>query len=276
MDIDHLNKSQLVLLTLFVSFVTSIATGIVTVSLMQQAPPAITQTVSRIVERTVEKLVPGQMASAATTPVKTVIVTQTVSADTNTVTIAQAVEHASDSVVRLGTVPSAESAATTFLGLGVIIDSHGTIATDADVVGDRADAQVTLAGGTPVRMFVVSRDERGIAYLSPASTTDSTIRFNPIPISGMHSTLGNSIIVLGGKMSTRVSVGIVTALSNLSAASSSAAVIDTDVAEGSILPGAPLLDSAGSLLGISTGSSRSVAKQGFISGLIISVPARLK
>lgn len=276
MDIDHLNKSQLVLLTLFVSFVTSIATGIVTVSLMQQAPPAITQTVSRIVERTVEKLVPGQMASAATTPVKTVIVTQTVSADTNTVTIAQAVEHASDSIVRLSTVPSAESAATTFLGLGVIIDSHGTIATDADVVGERADAQVTLAGGTPVRMFVVSRDERGIAYLSPASTTDSTIRFNPIPISGMHSTLGNSIIVLGGKMSTRVSVGIVTALSNLTAASSSAAVIDTDVAEGSILPGAPLLDSAGSLLGISTGSSRSVAKQGFISGLIISVPARLK
>src|SRR4029077_18213268 len=54
MDIEKLTKSQIVLLTLLVSFVTSIATGIVTVSLMDQAPPAIAQSVSRIVEHTVE------------------------------------------------------------------------------------------------------------------------------------------------------------------------------------------------------------------------------
>ena len=35
MDLEKLNKSQIVLLTLLVSFVTSIATGIVTVALMQ-------------------------------------------------------------------------------------------------------------------------------------------------------------------------------------------------------------------------------------------------
>ena len=35
---EHLNKQQLILLTLLISFVTSIATGIVTVSLMDQAP----------------------------------------------------------------------------------------------------------------------------------------------------------------------------------------------------------------------------------------------
>ena len=274
MDIDHLNKSQLVLLTLFVSFVTSIATGVVTVSLMQQAPPAITQTVSKVIERTVEKLVPGQTASAASVPTKTIVVTQTVNNDTNTV--AQAVDHAANSVVRIATVPSADNTESVFLGLGVVLDAHGTVATDAEVLGERADAQVTLSAGTPVRMFVVGRDDRGIAYLSAASSTDPAIHFTPISISGQRSTLGSSIIVLGGKMSTRVAVGIVTAINRLSQASSSPQIIDTDVAQASILPGAPLLDSSGSLLGISTAGSRSVAQQSFISSLIIAIPEKLK
>ena len=75
MDIEQLSKSQIILLTLLVSFVTSIATGIVTVSLMGQAPPSIAQSVNRIVERTVEKVIPaGQTASTVITREKTVVV----------------------------------------------------------------------------------------------------------------------------------------------------------------------------------------------------------
>jgi hypothetical protein len=59
MDIDDLSKSQLLLLTLLVNFVMSIATGIVTVSLLDQAPQTVTQTVNRIVEHTVETVVPA-------------------------------------------------------------------------------------------------------------------------------------------------------------------------------------------------------------------------
>ena len=44
-DIKELNKHQLILVTLLITFVVSIATGIVTVSLMNQAPKSVPYTV---------------------------------------------------------------------------------------------------------------------------------------------------------------------------------------------------------------------------------------
>ncbi|MDP3402635.1 MAG: hypothetical protein Q8S35_01610 [bacterium] len=64
MDIEDLNKTQLLLLTILVNFVIAIATAVMTVSLLDQAPPTVTQTVNRIVERTVE--------TAAQTPLPTI------------------------------------------------------------------------------------------------------------------------------------------------------------------------------------------------------------
>jgi hypothetical protein len=61
MDIKDLNKSQLILLAILLSFVVSIATGITTVTLMQQAPDSVTIPITRIVRQTVEKIVPAQV-----------------------------------------------------------------------------------------------------------------------------------------------------------------------------------------------------------------------
>src|ERR1700689_4033409 len=98
MDMEKLNKSQIVLLGILVSFVTSIATGIVTVSLMQQAPPSVAETVNRVIEQTIETVASStsqaQPAASVVTQQKTVVVD-----DSNL--IAQAVKQVSPSVVRI-------------------------------------------------------------------------------------------------------------------------------------------------------------------------------
>lgn len=64
MDIKDLNKTQLILLALLLSFVTSIATGITTVTLMEQAPSSVTVPINRIIKQTVEKIVPTSTPSS--------------------------------------------------------------------------------------------------------------------------------------------------------------------------------------------------------------------
>ncbi len=56
MDIKDLNKPQLILLVLLVSFVVSIATGVSVVSLMQQEPTTVTQTINKVIQHTIEKI----------------------------------------------------------------------------------------------------------------------------------------------------------------------------------------------------------------------------
>lgn len=66
MDIKDLTKTQLILLAVLLSFVTSIATGITTVTLMQQAPSSVTVPLTQIVRETVEKVVPAGVTTSNT------------------------------------------------------------------------------------------------------------------------------------------------------------------------------------------------------------------
>lgn len=256
---EHLTKSQTVLLTLLVSFVTSIATGIVTVSLMDQAPPIVASTVNRVIEKTIETVVAapaGQPAAAATTVVTketTVIVTESEQ-------IAKAVERVNPSIVRIYT--SAEEPV--FLGLGIVIDASGTIVADNASLDERPEAQIVLPDGTRIRAFVNKRDSGlGVAYLKAATSTEGQkeITWHPVSIATAKPVLGASVVALSGKTISRIASGLVTALSQ----ADGNAVIDTNVAEASILHGSPLIDTGGNLIGVSTSVARASSGQGFIS-----------
>lgn len=266
MDIEKLSKSQIVLLTLLVSFVTSIATGIVTVSLMDQAPPVVAQTVNRVIEHTVEKIVPtNQSAAAGTVQTKTIVVN-------DSSLIAQAIAGAQPSVVRLyessGTQPA-------FLGLGVVLNANGTIVADASGLGDRADAEAVRSDGGKARMFVTSRDNAaGLAFLSPATSSATTsLAWTPLPVSSNAPSLGQSVVSISGKTADTVGQGIVTSLMSANSATSTR-VIDTNIPVSSLESGSPLITTDGTLLGISTGVSRSAAGSGFTPAAVLeSAPA---
>jgi len=242
MDIEKLNKSQIVLLTLLVSFVTSIATGIVTVSLIDQTPPAITQSVSRIVRETVQSAVPaavGQPAAAAQPK------TEPPPAQPS---LSELIARADRSIVRLYGGPAS---APVFLGLGVVLDNSGTVVTDADALGALDAVTATLSDGTSTPMIATTRiPSSGLAYLEPAaSTTD--VRFVPASLAGTQPLVGDTIVAFADKSDLRIASGLVLAL-----ADSTQPDIATNVLPTAIIKGSPIINVQGEFLGLSTGAAR--------------------
>lgn len=259
MDIEQLNKSQIVLLTLLVSFVTSIATGIVTVSLMDQAPPAIAQTVNRVIERTVETVTPaqasGQAAATVVTQEKTIVIKETD-------LISQAVQKISPSVVRI--YDNAETPV--FVASGVVIDTKGSIVSDSSAL-DGSDFTAVLQDGARVRVFVNARDkDSGFAFLQPATSTSESIAWKPAAIATNRAVLGDSVVGIGGKTVARILPGVVTSMPKET-------IIDTNIDSGFILPGSPIINTDGNVIGVSTGPSRASSQSGFISTILLVTPA---
>lgn len=203
---EGLNKTQLILLALLVSFVTSIATGIVTVTLMDQAPAGVTQTINRIVERTVERVVPSSPGAPKTVIIK--------SEDF----IIEAVKKNSGSVVKISIFAQNEKGETIKgepLGVGFIVSTDGIVALDSDIVSDETKYTVTLTDEKIFKANTLQQDEKnGLALIKIVPSNDKeTIRLSPVELSDLSGDnslrLGQTVIALGGKGGEDVFNGII-------------------------------------------------------------------
>src|SRR6478609_5722627 len=113
---EDLTKTQIILLTLLVSFITSIATGIITTSLLATAPPGVTQTIDRVIEHTIESSSPNPTTASPTT-VREVTVVKEDDAVTS------AIDLGEQSLVRIE-APGSDGALS-FYALGVIVSQSG-------------------------------------------------------------------------------------------------------------------------------------------------------
>lgn len=269
MEIEKLTKMQIVLLTLLVSFVTSIATGIVTVTLMDQAPPAMIQTLNRVVERTVERVVPDESRQGAS-----VITKETTVVVKEEDLITDSINQNSKKVVRMyealedGTVGK-------FSGLGIIVSRGGIIATDPSVIKDGSVYMIETADGKTFNTHSVETEEfTTLALLSIDIPEGEEMAFPSVVFSRSNSfKLGQTVLSLTGEQRTDVAIGIISGLIKEDVVVENTdpdievdfdaepetikvlSIIKTSIDEKEVIVGSPLIDIFGEVVGISTKDS---------------------
>jgi hypothetical protein len=202
---EELNNRQMVLLTMFASFVVSVATGIITVAMLQAAPETVTQTVNRVVEHTIERIVAGTSTPDRTTS-PTVV--------TNNVTKEVTVYAKEDDLVvaaveknqpRIATIYAAGTATSTDpITIGFVVSHDGLIVTDSkQLLGDAVAKEsytIRIAGKEYSAQPVDGQDggKQAVFFLklkgiSASSTLDSVTYGR-----AGDPKLAQSVIVLGG------------------------------------------------------------------------------
>lgn len=273
---EDLNKNQIVLLVLLVSIVTSMATGIVTVVLLGQSEPGVIQTINRVVEKTIERVVPGEVKT--TTVVKEIPVA--VSEEEQVVGV---INRASPGVVAIF------APGDIFLGAGFVISETGLVviaepllapppaengAVPAAPPPDKYAA--VLSGGKSVTAWRVKTSvEKGVALLrldvgalqeagqSPPNIGSATPVLSVLKLAadGAVVSLGQKLIGLGRRDTGLVSVafGIVSAISQKDDRPSEIRTVAADAAN----LGGPLLNLRGEVVGLAA-SAGSGLPAGFI------------
>lgn len=243
MDIEELNKFQLVLLTLLVSFVTSIATGIVTVTLLAEAPPAVTQTINQVVERTIETIVPKDVLKPGSVKETTIVVKE----DDLITSSIQA------SLGKTGRVYGGTATTSPIVGLAAQIGPT-LLMTDSSIVDK--DHLVVIGGATQVFTVTQKFPDLGVAILSLKGDAKLVDGFK-IGDAGAQK-LGGTVIALVSVTQERVAIGAVASRGSFAEVAPSKdgtpisiRAIDTNISTG-LVPGTPLVNIFGDLIGVTT------------------------
>lgn len=250
MAMEDLSKTQLVLLCLLVSFVASIGTGIITVSLLQEAPQGVSQTIYQVVERTVEKVAPQASNNSGKQTTETTVVVKEEDS------VIDAIQKNNRSLVRIyQTQPLGldqnQQTQPSLISLGVVIASDGTILTDKQVIAPDRSYEAVFADGKQFPVKILSTDDRsGAVYLQTLS--GAGYAFFPAVIGNSDTVqLGQTVIALGGTVSNKVSVGRASTVGLDTSTSTRRVVgIETDSPLEDGIAGTLLLNLSGQLVGV--------------------------
>jgi len=227
MNIEELSKSQLILLTILVNFVTSVATGILTVSLLDHAPAFVTQTVNRVVEHTIETVAAAPAAIIqAPAPSNQDLVTAAIGADAS----------------RAVAIYSADTGTSTpAVSIGTYIPKARAVATAAQDALPK-EALIEFTNGSFVAASL-SHQGKGIAVYGFADAATLPKMSSPTLVASSDLKLGETVLAIGTDGSA--STGIVARVSDKG--------IHTTLPD--IGVGSAAVDLSGNLVGISAGAA---------------------
>jgi len=233
MNLNELNPTQIVLLTLLVSFVTSIATGIVTVSLVNQAPAVVTDTIHKVYEKTIEKVVPGEQTATIIENTETIIVSEEDF-------VIEAVNKNVDSLTRiyfyseeevdqedLLSILKNKTLVKNFVGTALFFDESGIILAEKEnfeekienISGDVVEGEkeikdyfIELEGEEfSINIIDDQNENNNFVFLQIKEGFDLNFRTIEMGDSD-NSKLGQSVVILGGEESNKVLTGVVSNL----------------------------------------------------------------
>jgi hypothetical protein len=200
MDIKELNKTQLILLAVLLSFITSIATGITTVTLMQQAPASFVAPVNRVVQQTIEKI---QQVEGKTT-VQTVVIKEedlivdAIAKNKSAVfSITKETQDVDGKIIEVGA------------GLGFAVSTDGIIVADATLVPDKEVYYVKNDSGKFKADFI-STDKAGFSFLKIGASVNGTDKLVfTVPVFGDLDKMkaGQKVLVFGNSISSSIFEG---------------------------------------------------------------------
>ncbi len=249
---NNLNAQQVILVALLVAIVTSITTGIVIFSLSDQSGGNVSQTIYRVVEKTI---------AAATTPdspVRNIVPAKPDTSVTPTqLPLSTIASNAGKSLIRIYSVEQG-SGQKTFVTDAVSLGSKGLLVgvdlgTNGTVIAEGSNLHAVTADGQEFQVSVKKQAFIGSMSLFALVDSKDQAKITSAPLTNFGSLkLGSNVIAFGGKETDNViSTGIVSEFKgsgNVTNDNSDIAV--TDMMLTSRISGFELLDTSGNLVGL--------------------------